>query len=392
MKIIAITNQKGGCGKTTTAINLSAALASSGKRVILIDLDPQSHASFGLGITTQSADKSVYNMLTDIQDKKRAVKDCISNASPNLDIISSNILLSTLEQELKDKEDAISRLYQAIAENKIDYDFAVIDCPPSLGFLTFNALRAADQVIVPVDMSAFSLMGVAKLLGMLELLKMKIGHSPKISALATLFDKRTKYSQTMLDEIRAFFKDQMLETIIRTNVALKKAVGCGKSIIQFDIKSNGAKDHLELAQEILRAEGAEEFERAMEQVSPAQKSQGGATMLVSQEIQELRTPALSHQPVDERIIQQLPTTKEARFIISAPGAKEIYVVGDFNNWKIDDAMRLAMFDDGKWEKKLGLPPGRYKYKFVVDGEWIADNQNEEREQNSFGTFDSVIKL
>jgi hypothetical protein len=294
--------------------------------------------------------------------------------------------LSTLEQELKDKEDAVSRLYQALTANKLNYDFVIVDCPPSLGFLTFNALRAADQIIVPLDMSAFSLMGVAKLLGMLELIKMKIGHAPKVNALATLFDRRTKYSQTMLDEIKAFFKDQMLETVIRMNVTLKKAVAKGVPVIQFDKESNGAKDYLELSAEILRSEGAEEFERALSQVSPAAKEEG-AIMTISQEI---RKPAPTSRT--EGTANTEGSTKEVNFSINAPNAREIFVVGDFNNWKADDGVRLARFDDGKWEKKLGLPPGRYKYKFVVDGEWVLDTQNLEREQNSFGTFDSIIKL
>ena len=391
MKTIAIANQKGGCGKTTTSINLAAALVASGKSVLLIDLDPQSHASFGLGITDQNQDKSIYNVMTDNGEKKRTINECIFNVGQNFDIISSNILLSTLEQELKDKEDAVSRLYQIFSSSKLSYDFAVIDCPPSLGFLTFNALRAANQIIVPLDMSAFSLMGVAKLLGMLELIKMKIGHAPKVSALATLVDKRTKYSQTMLDEIRAFFKTQMLETTIRMNVTLKKAVAAGVSVIQFDKDSNGAKDYTELSQEILRAEGAEEFERAMAQVSPREERQKkNAIMLVSEEIRGIREGSGAGTSVSR--IQEETPTKEVNFSISAPNAREIYVVGDFNNWKIEEGIRLSRFDDGRWEKKIGLPPGIYKYKFVVDGEWIADAKNEERAQNSFGTFDSIIKL
>jgi len=388
MKTITIANQKGGCGKTTTAINLSAALAVSGKRVLLIDLDPQSHASFGLGMANQAADRTIYNVLTDVADKKRPLNECIVNVISNLDIVTSNILLSTLEQELKDKEDAVSRLYEILSANKLTHSYVIIDCPPSLGFLTFNALRAAEQVLVPLDMSAFSLMGVAKLLGMLELIKMKIGHSPKINALATLFDRRTKYSQTMLDEIRAFFKDQMLETIIRMNVTLKKAAAKGISVIQFDENSNGAKDYLELAHEILRAEGAEEFERAMAQASAESKQNEDAIMLVSRKIAdeplrppEPRIPLLEESP-----------QREVRFSIDAPNAREIYVVGDFNNWKLDDIARLSQSGGGRWDKKMALPPGRYKYKFVVDGEWVTDSQNVEREQNSFGTFDSIIKL
>lgn len=373
MRTIAIANQKGGCGKTTTAINLASALADADRRVLVIDLDPQSHASFGLGVTTHLIDKSVYNVLTDNPQKQRGIENCVVNASKNLDIIPSNILLSTLEQELKDKEDAVSRLHQVLAAAQLNYGYIIIDCPPSLGFLTFNALRAAELVVVPIDMSAFSLMGVGKLLGMLELIKVKINHSPGVNALATLFDKRTKYSQTMLDEIRAFFKEQMFETVIRINVALKKAAGRGVSVIQFDRESNGARDYIALAKEILRHEPEEEPHAVV--------------TIVHEEIAQSAAPT----PQDQT--QDLETMlREMNFSISAPSAKEIYVVGDFNHWKIDDDSRLSRLDNGKWGKKVALPPGRYRYKFVIDGEWTLDSQNTEKEQNPFGTFDSIIKL
>lgn len=364
MKIIAVTNQKGGCGKTTTAINLAAALAFTGKKILLIDLDPQSHASFGLGANLQSVDKSIYNILTDNPEKRKKLSDCIANVCQNLDIISSNILLSTLEQELKDKDDAVSKLREAISSEKLNYSYIIVDCPPSLGFLTFNALRAAEMVLVPIDMSAFSLMGVGKLLGMLELIKVKIGHSPAVNAVATLFDKRTKYSQTMLDEIRSFFRDQMLNTVIRQSVALKKAAAKGVSVIQLDKESNGAIDHIALAEELLKNEGAKEFDKALSELPVA-----------------LPAP-----------VKQEPVNKEIDFTVSAPSAREIYLVGDFNHWKINEESRLARLEDGKWVKKMGLEPGRYRYKFVVDGEWRIDQDNKEREQNAFGTFDSVIKL
>lgn len=368
MKTISIANQKGGCGKTTTAINLADALANSGKKILLIDLDPQSHASFGLGVSSQSVDKTIYNVLTDNPEKRRTIDDCILNISQSLDIVPSNILLSTLEQELKDKEDAVSKLHQILSNSQLNYDYIIIDCPPSLGFLTFNALRAADQVIVPIDMSAFSLMGVSKLLGMLELIKVKINHAPRVNALATIFDKRTKYSQTMLDDIKAFFKDQMLEAVIRMNVALKKAAAKGVSVIQFDRQANGAIDYLALAQEVLRRDGGLELENAIAAVQ--QSSETGAVAAPSQEV----------------------VAREIAFTINAPNAREIYLVGDFNHWKLNDESRLSRLDDGKWGKRLGLSPGRYRYKFVIDGEWVLDSQNIEREQNPFGTFDSVLKL
>ena len=383
MKTISIANQKGGCGKTTTAINLSSAIAVSGKNVLLIDLDPQAHATYGLGVANQTADKTIYNVLTDNSERRRPLSDCIFNVTKNLDIIPSSILLSTIEQELKDKEDAVSKLHGILASSSLNYDYAIIDCPPSLGFLTFNALRAADVVLVPIDMSAFSLMGVAKLLGMLELIKVKINHSPRVNAVATIFDRRTKYSQTMLDEITALFKDQMLQTVIRLNVALKKAASKGISVIQFDCESNGAIDHLALAKEITRYDEESDVVKKIETVE-------NAMLAVTDTVDQPQTSASPEAPSLMETVESL--SKEIRFAIDAPNAKDIYIVGDFNHWKIDDSSRLSRIQDGKWEKSLGLPAGRYKYKFVIDGEWVLDSQNSQRVPNAFGTFDSIINL
>ncbi|MBN1527304.1 MAG: AAA family ATPase [Candidatus Omnitrophica bacterium] len=377
MRIISITNQKGGCGKTTTAINLSSALALAGRRTLIIDLDPQAHASFGLGITSQQADKSIYNVLTENDEKRRPLESCIVNVSKKLDIVPSSILLSTLEQELKDKEDAVSKLHNVLVGANLPYDYVIIDCPPSLGFLTFNALRAAALIIVPIDMSAFSLMGVGKLLGMLELINLKIGHVPRVKALATLFDKRTKYSQTMFDEIKMFFRDQMLDSVIRMNVALKKAVPAGVSVMQFEPYSTGASDYGALAQEVLRIEGDSEFEKAMAEVSAETQAPAPIPSV----------PSVPSVPAAPAI-----STGEATFAIDAPGANEVYVVGDFNNWQVGSDGRLSKSESGRWEKRLGLSSGKYSYKFVVDGQWILDTNNAEKEQNSFGTFNSVLKV
>lgn len=387
MKTIAIANQKGGCGKTTTAINLASAFADAGKKVLLIDLDPQAHASFGLGVASQVVDRSVYNILTDSPEKRLGIDACILKAASNLDIVPSNILLSTLEQELKDKEDAVSRLHQVLADAHLTYDYAVIDCPPSLGFLTFNALRASDFVVVPIDMSSFSIMGVSKLLGMLELIKLKIHHAPKVMALATIFDRRTKYSQTMLEEIRMLFKHDLLDTLIRINVDLKKAASQGVSVIQFSRESNGAIDHLALAQEIItRVE------------PPAAVSTPGASApeTTATAVPQAAAPQTVLEKANEfaekvnAVIES--AFKERTFSINAPSATDIYIVGDFNHWKMNDESKLARLDNGTWQKPVALPPGRYRYKFVVDGEWVLDTDNVEKERNPFGTFDSVITV
>ena len=377
MKTVAIANQKGGCGKTTTAINLSAAIAASGKGVLLIDLDPQAHATFGLRAKNQATDKSVYYALTGNPEKKRSLESCIANVSPNLDIVPSNIQLSTLEQELKDREDAVSGLYRILSACPSTYEYIIIDCPPSLGFLTFNALRAVGQVIVPIDMSAFTLMGVGKLLGMIELIQMKIGHVPRVNALATLFDRRTKYSQSILDEIRAFFGDQMLQTVIRLNVTLKRAVSDGVSVIDFDNTSNGAKDYTALSGEILRLDDAEDAEKPIASFGPLP-------------VPEKRE---SVWPTREEVENSFePDMKEVTFTIEAPAAKDIHIVGDFNDWKINDESRFGRRENGCWEKRMGLPQGRYRYKFLVDGAWTLDSKNPELEPNAFGSFDSIMKI
>jgi chromosome partitioning protein len=377
MKTIAIANQKGGCGKTTTAINVSAALAATGRGVLLIDLDPQAHASFGLRASNLPGNKSVYYVLTDNPEKRRSLDRCVATVSRNFDIVPSTIQLSTLEQEFKDKEDAVSELYRVLSSSPSMYEYVIIDCPPSLGFLTFNALRAADQVIIPIDMSAFTLMGVGKLLGMLELIKTKIGHAPRLNALATLFDNRTTYSQSVLEEVRAFFGDQMFRAVIRLNVALKRAVSEGVSVIDFDKTSSGAKDYTALCYETLRLDGVKNPEK------PIASS-------MSVRVPEKRESVLSAQEEIEKSFEL--NIKEVTFAMESSAAQDIYIAGDFNGWEMNDGSRLVRGENGCWEKRVKLPHGRYRYKFVVDGEWTIDSKNQEREINAFGSFDSVMEI
>jgi hypothetical protein len=220
-------------------------------------------------------------------------------------------------------------------------------------------------------------MGVGKLLGMLELIKMKIGHVPRLNALATLFDIRTTYSQSVLEEVKAFFGNQMFHTVIRLNVALKRAVSEGVSIIDFDKTSNGAKDYTALCYETLRLDGVKHPEKRI--ASP-----------ISVQVPEKRESVSSPQEEIEKSFE--PDIKQVTFALESSAAKDIYVAGDFNDWKINDESRLALGENGCWEKRVTLPHGRYRYKFVVDGEWTIDSKNQAREINTFGSFDSVMEI
>lgn len=226
-------------------------------------------------------------------------------------------------------------------------------------------------------MSAFTLMGVGKLLGMLELIKTKIGHVPRVNALATLFDNRTTYSQSVLQEVKTFFGDQMFKAVIRLNVALKRAVSEGVSIIDFDKTSNGAKDYTALCHETLR----------LDQVEDAKKPIASS---MSVQIPEKREIVLSVQEEIEKPFEL--DIKEVTFAMESPVAKDIYIAGDFNGWEMNDGSRLVRGENGCWEKRVKLPHGRYRYKFVVDGEWTIDSKNQEREINAFGSFDSIMEI
>lgn len=248
-KIIAIANQKGGVGKTTTSVNLAASLGVLEKKVLLIDADPQANASSGLGIDVDAVEVGSYQVL----EHTVPAKDCIvpSNA-PNVDIIPAHIDLVAIEIELVDKEEREYMLKKAVKDLKSEYDYILIDCAPSLGLLTLNALTASDSVIIPIQCEYFALEGLGKLLNTIKSVQKIHNEALDIEGmLLTMFDSRLRLSNQVVEEVQKHFSDMVFETIIQRNVRLGEAPSYGESIINYDVSSKGATNYLNLAKEII---------------------------------------------------------------------------------------------------------------------------------------------
>jgi chromosome partitioning protein len=256
MKVIASANQKGGCGKTTTAINLSSSLSLKGQKVLLIDFDPQAHATMGLNVKPSDLEKTIYDVITPKKNWLWGIEDILLPVKDNFDLAPSSLILSAFEQELSGLERREDRLFRAIQPLKEQYDFIVIDCPPSIGHLSFNALRACDEVIIPIDMSLFSLRGVSKLIEIIILLKDKIGHDVISRALITMYDRRTRYSRVVLEKVQAEFGNNVFDTVIRYNIRLRESADFGLPVGDYDKNAIGHKDYENLAEEVICSEEA----------------------------------------------------------------------------------------------------------------------------------------
>lgn len=248
-KIIAIANQKGGVGKTTTSVNLAASLGVLEKKVLLIDADPQANASSGLGIDVESVELGSYQLL---EHTATAQETIVTTASPNVDIIPAHIDLVAIEIELVDKDAREEMLKKAISELKNAYDYILIDCAPSLGLLTLNALTAADSVIIPIQCEYFALEGLGKLLNTIK--SVQRIHNAQLDIeglLLTMYDSRLRLSNQVVDEVKKHFDEMVFDTIIQRNVRLSEAPSYGESIISYDAGSKGANNYLSLANELI---------------------------------------------------------------------------------------------------------------------------------------------
>jgi chromosome partitioning protein len=345
MRTIAVVNQKGGCGKTTTAINLAAFLARAGRRTLVVDMDPQGHATLGLIRAADDLSATIYDVFTArLGGRPASLGDVTVRVSQNLDLVPSDIRLSAVPETASSVVGRETLLAELVAAERARYDYMVVDCPPCVGMLTFNVLMACTEAIVPIEPGFFSLHGVAKLLETFEMLARDARHVIVPRALMTFYCGRTQFAREVREEIRHHLEGRCFQTVIRHSVKLAEAASHALPISEYCRHCVGFDDYAQLCAEVLEAE---EW-------------------------------MLSPRVTDDGVV----------FSVDAPGAHSVQLAGDFNGWEIGGC---EMQPWGRhWKSVVKLDPGRYRYRYVVDGEWQNDPLNADIEPAPFGGYNSVV--
>lgn len=441
MRTVAIINQKGGSGKTTTAINLAAALARLDRRTLLADLDPQSHGALGLGIPEDHLDLTIADAMLQPTERPIDWSRLLWRVARNLDLAPSSARLAGLEAArggLADREDRDLRLVGVLARLADQYDWCLIDCPPAVGLLTFNALRAADLVLIPVETAFFALHGAQKQIAAIKALARRMGAPTPYHVLPTMHDPGSTLAEDVLAQIHARMGEHLVPVVIRHDRKLKEAASLGLPVNEFDPDSDGAADYAALAAWLderprhanARAHhGAEvngkadaapaadegpsvevrvpAISRAAELAARArrlaQRSQELNARLdadpnvarVMRAIEEVAADPPEAEERDARLGRLYGARQTARGVLfvqpAAPTAR-IFVAGDHNNWSPTATPLRYNPSLGVHEACVPVPPGRCRYRLIVDGRWMADPHNPAVERNPFGECDSIIEV
>jgi len=409
MRTIAIANQKGGCGKTTVSINLAACLAREGRRTLLVDMDPQGHCALGLAVPEDQIEVSIYDVLMSapgsnggsINADRVELPRSTWQITANFDLSPATTSLADYEMDTASRADAEDRLSEVLSTISDKYDFALIDCPPHIGILTKNALAAASEVIVPVDTGYFSLQGLSKQLETIEALRLRRDQPLEVRVLANLYDVRTKLGREILNELRRKFGSMMCSTFINFNTKLREGASFGQPITEYDPGSMGFRDFVRLARELISSGGPEMMpttllRQANDLAERAEKLLATSRPLFSKDgSAQFEKPPATPEQVQEKIdaIYGVRTCDEGvLFIANAPGADNVHLAGDFNNWSANATPMVPSENGEAFRALLPLAPGRYRYRYVVDGQWLADPHNEHAESNPFGELNSVVEV
>jgi len=457
LRTIAIINQKGGSGKTTVAINLAAVLAAMGRRTLLVDMDPQSHCALGLAVPENQLDHSIADMMRAGLDGSLAMSDITWQISRNLDLAPSSMSLAMVEAELGNAPDKDRRLAQVLSTVADQYEFCIIDCPPSIGLLTFNALRASAEVIIPVETGYFAMQGSIKQEATIEMLARRANHRCRFKVLATMYDVRTKLAREILGELRRHFGDKLLPVVVNFNSKLKEAASFGQPITEYDPASRGMQDFDKLAGWLLANPVEPEISgETLEDVAakPATPALGRAAELVERaRALSARTAALASRlatdpdinaerlaptaaaapsvptaadagpvpagqiagaaqgiPQDTLVVQPAaapaedlstklarvygvrPTSQGLLFVHPDNNARQVSIAADFNNWQPNLTPMRRDSELGVWQACVPVPPGRYRYRLVVDGQWVQDPYNHYVEANPFGELNNIVEI
>jgi chromosome partitioning protein len=377
MKVITIANQKGGCGKTTTAINLAACLGDKGSRVLLIDMDPQGHSSLGLGIDSIEF-LGLYEVFCNYIPIQKAIHN---GAAKNVDLIPGSISLAAIEYEFSDLPEREKQLLIKLKHLKNNYDHVIIDCPPSLGFLSINALRCANEVIIPVETSIYAIDGVNRLKETIDLICEKYNINIPVTILPTMFDKRTKLSLKLLAHLNDKFTSTIITTVIHNSVKIREAACAGLPVINYSKNCKVAKDYKKLAERVI----LQDIKFGL--YTSTTSRENNINELISGPYCETPLPDIAH------ITPHNDNTSPQKVILNFHKimGQNLQIAGDFNDWVPDGGVETYTTDAGI-QKILSINPGSYEYNLIVDGEWKPDPTNPEKTPNNHGGTNSLLKV